>query len=146
MYSHHLCNMRTSLIALYNALFDLKYYLLRGRLSKSKSRPVVGFRPLVTSTGVFGINLSALVPILGSSEGGAQHNEQGNRTIMLYHSHLAIEFYNFKFRRNLWYLEGRIRGAIHAGPAPRSKRHKSLGTRKPRRTATNISPYHDSQF
>ena len=46
---------------------------------------------------MFGINLSTLVPIVGSFEGGAQHNEQGNRTIMLYHSHLAIEFHNFKF-------------------------------------------------
>ena len=26
--------------------------------------------------------------------------EQGNQTIMLEHSHLAIEFYNFKFRRS----------------------------------------------
>ena len=41
---------------------------------------VVGFSPHATSAGVFGINLSALVPILGSFEGGAQHNEQGNRT------------------------------------------------------------------
>ena len=61
---------------------------------------VVGFYPHATSAGVFGINLSSLVPILGSFEGGAQHNEQGNRTIMLEHSHLAIEFYNFKFRRS----------------------------------------------
>ena len=75
---------------------------------------VVGFSPHATSAGVFRINLSALVPILGSFEGGAQHNEQGNRTIMLEHSHLAIEFYNFKFRRSPWYLEDRVRGAIHA--------------------------------
>ena len=59
---------------------------------------VVGFDPHATSVGVFGINLSALVPILGSFEGGAQHNEQGNRTIQLYHPHLAIEVYNFKFQ------------------------------------------------
>ena len=51
---------------------------------------VVGFCPHATSAGVFGINLIALVPILGSFEGGAQHNEQGNRTIMLYHFHLAV--------------------------------------------------------
>ena len=75
---------------------------------------VVGFYPHATSAGVFGINQSALVPILGSFEGGAQHNEQANRTIMLYHSHLAIEFYNFKFRKSPWYSEGRIRGAIDA--------------------------------
>ena len=75
---------------------------------------VVGFCPRATSAGVFGINMSALFPILGSFEGGAQHNEQGNRTIMLEHSHLAIEFYNFKFRRSPWYSEDRVRGAIHA--------------------------------
>ena len=34
---------------------------------------------------------------VGSFEGGAQHNEPGNRTIMLEHSHLVIELYNFKF-------------------------------------------------
>ena len=67
---------------------------------KSESWPVVGFFPHVTSTGVFGINLSTLVPIVGSFEGGAQHNEQGNQTIMRYHSHLAIEVYNFKFWRS----------------------------------------------
>ena len=61
---------------------------------------VVGFCPHATSVGVFGINLSTLFPILWSSEGGAQHNEQGNQTIMRYHSHLAIEFYNFKFLRS----------------------------------------------
>ena len=59
---------------------------------------VVGFCPHDTSARVFGINLSALVPILGSFEGGAQRNELGDRTIMLEHSHLAIEFYNFKFQ------------------------------------------------
>ena len=54
--------------------------------------------------------------------------------IVLEHSHLAIEFYNFKFRRSPYYSEDRIRGAIHAFvghyPVLRSKRHKSLGTRK----------------
>ena len=54
---------------------------------------VVDFCPHATSAGVFGINMSALFPILGSFEGGAQHNKQGNRIIMRYHSHLAIEFY-----------------------------------------------------
>ena len=58
---------------------------------------VIVFSPHATSAGVFGINLSALFPILWSFEGGAQCNEQGNQTIMLEHSHLAIEFYNFKF-------------------------------------------------
>ena len=61
---------------------------------------VVGFCPHATSAGVFGINLSALFPIVGSFEGGAQHNEPGKRTIMLEHSHLAIELYNFKFQRS----------------------------------------------
>ena len=81
---------------------------------KSEIWQVVGFSPHATSAGVFGINLSALFPILGSFEGGAQHNEQGNRTIMLEHSHLAIEFCNLKFRRRAWYSEDRVRGAIHA--------------------------------
>ena len=61
---------------------------------------VVGFDPHATSARVFGINLSTLVPIFWSFEGGAQHNEQGNQTIQLYHSHLAIEVYNFKFWRS----------------------------------------------
>ena len=52
--------------------------------------------PLVLGCSV--INLCALFPMFGSFEGGAQHDEPGNRTIMLEHSHLAIELYNFKFR------------------------------------------------
>ena len=64
---------------------------------KCKRWPVVGFCPHATSAGVFGINLSTPFPIVGSFEGGAQHNEQGNRTIMLYHSHLAIEVYILNF-------------------------------------------------
>ena len=67
---------------------------------KNERWPVVGFCPHATSARVFGINMSALFPIVGSFEGGAQHNEPGNRTIMLEHSHLAIELYNFKFRRS----------------------------------------------
>ena len=55
-----------------------------------ESWPVVGFCPHVRSTGVFGINLSTLYPSFGSFEGGAQHNEPGNQTIGLYHSHLVI--------------------------------------------------------
>ena len=58
--------MRTSLFALYNALFDFKYYLLCGCLSKSESRPVVDFRPCVTSTGVFVENPNTLYPNLWS--------------------------------------------------------------------------------
>ena len=64
---------------------------------KSESWPVVSFYPHVTSTGVFGVNLNTLYPNLGSFKGGVQRNEPGSRTIMLYHSHLAIEFYNFNF-------------------------------------------------
>ena len=67
---------------------------------KSESWPVVGFCPHVICTGVFGINLSTLYPNFGSFEGGVQHSEPGNQTIKLYHSHLAIEVYNFKFRRS----------------------------------------------
>ena len=67
---------------------------------KSERWLVVGFCPHATSARVFGINLSTLVPIFGSFEGGAQRNEQDNQTIMLYHSHLAIELSNFKFWRS----------------------------------------------
>ena len=57
---------------------------------KSESWLVVGLCPHVASTEVFGINLITLYPSFGSSERGAQHNEPGNQTIGLYHSHLAI--------------------------------------------------------
>ena len=67
---------------------------------KSERWQVVGFSPHATSAGVFGINLSTLYPNFGYFEGGVQRNEPGNRTIRLYHSHLAIEVYNFKFRRS----------------------------------------------
>ena len=80
----------------------------------SKRWQVVGFCPRAASAEVFGDDLSALFPMFGSFEGGAQPNEQGNQTIMHEHSHLAIEFYNFKFRRSTWYSEDRVRGAIHA--------------------------------
>ena len=95
-------------------LFEFKILPYFRLFIKSERWLVVGFCPHATSAGVFGINLSTLVPIFGSFEGGAQHNEQGNQTIMRYHSHLTIEFYNFKFRRNPWYSEDRVRGAIHA--------------------------------
>ena len=94
-------------------LFEFKILPSVRLFIKSERWLVVGFFPHAMSAGVFGINLSTLVPIFGSFEGGAQRNEQGNWTIMLYHSHLAIEFYNFKFRRSPWYSEGRIQGAIH---------------------------------
>ena len=75
---------------------------------------VVGFCPRAASAGVFGDKPERFSPMFGSFEGGAQPNEQGNRTIMREHSYLAIEFYNFKFRRSPWYSEDRFRGAIHA--------------------------------
>ena len=81
-------------------LFEFKILPSMRPFIKFERWQVVGFSPHATSAGVFGINLSALFPILGSFEGGAQRNEQGSRTIMLEHSHLAIEFYNFKFRRS----------------------------------------------
>ena len=84
----------------YATLFEFKILSSIWLFIKSERWLVISFCPRATSAGVFGINLSTLVPIFGSFEGGAQHNEQGNRTIMLYHSHLAIEFYNFKFWRS----------------------------------------------
>ena len=56
--------------------------------------------PMPLVLGYSGISLSTLFPIVGSFEGGAQHNEPGNQTIMLEHSHLAIEHYNFEFWRS----------------------------------------------
>src|SRR4051812_1623666 len=87
------CALKTCSCALKQYVLNLKYYFLCGRLSKIERWPVVGFCPHATSAGVFGINLSSLFPMFGSFEGGAQHNKQGNRTIMLEHSHLAIELY-----------------------------------------------------
>ena len=114
--------------------WNLKYYLLCGCLSILRDGESSASAPVPLVLGCSGINLSALFPMFGSFEGGAQPNEQGNRTIMREHSHLAIEFYNFKFRRSPWYSEDRIRGAIHAFighyPVLRSKRRRSLRTRK----------------
>src|SRR4051812_26609292 len=115
---------------------------------KSERWRVVGFSPHATTTGVFGINLSTLFPILGSFEGGAQHDEQGNQTIMRYHSHLAREFYNFKLAKPLVFgipSSGRYARLGRTKPTPRSKRHKSLGTRN-LSNSDQLSPYHDSQF
>ena len=81
-------------------LFELKILPFVRPFIKFERWRVVDFFPHGTSAGVFGINMSALFPILGSFEGGAQRNERGTRTTMLEHSHLAIEFYNFKFRRS----------------------------------------------
>ena len=77
-----------------------------------ESWPVVGFCPHVRSTGVFGINLITLYPSFGSFEGGVQHNEPGNRTIGLYHSHLAIGALEKEGRCSPWCSEDRTRGSI----------------------------------
>ena len=93
---------------------------------------VLGFCPHATSARVFGINLSTLFPIIGSFEGGAQRNEQGNRTIMLYHSHLAIKVYDFKFLAKPLVFGGTNLGRYtrlsRTRPTPRPKRKKSLRT------------------
>ena len=81
-------------------LFEFKILPTVRLFINSERWRVVGFCPHATSAGVFGINLSALFPMMVSVEGGGQHNEQGNRTIMLEHSHLAIKLYNFKFWRS----------------------------------------------
>ena len=78
-------------------LFEFKILPSVRLFIKSERWLVIGVCHNAKSAGVFGINLSTLVPIFGSFEGGSQHNKQGNRTIMLYHSHLAIEFYNLNF-------------------------------------------------
>ena len=77
--------------------WNLKYYLLCGCLSILRDGKSSASAPVPLVLGCSGINLSALFPMFGSFEGGAQHNEQGNRTIMREHSHLAIEFYNLNF-------------------------------------------------
>ena len=79
-------------------LFEFKILPSVRLFINSERWRVIRVCPRAASAGVFEINLSALFPMFGSFEGGAQHNEQGNQTIMLEHSHLAIEFYNFKFR------------------------------------------------
>src|SRR4051812_8120419 len=93
------CNVKRVHLC-YATLFEFKILPSVRPFIKSKSWPVVGFCPHVTSTGVFGINLSTLYPNFGSFEGGVQHNEPGNRTIKLCHCHLTIEVYNFKFWRS----------------------------------------------
>ena len=99
---------------------------------KSESLPVVDFYPHVTSTGVFGVNLNTLYPNFGSFKGGVQRNEPGNQTIMLYHSHLAIEVYDFKFLAKPLVFGGPNLGCYtrlsRTRPTPRPKRKKSLRT------------------
>ena len=84
--------MRCAMLLEFEILPSVRLFINMRDGESSASAPM----PLVL--GCSGINLSALFPMFGSFEGGAQPNEQGNRTIMREHSHLAIEFYNFKFR------------------------------------------------
>ena len=100
MHQGYYISMNTIMLSfvMLNKVISIIYCLLYKSLSSCaavlyinpESWPVVGFCPHVRSTGVFGINLSTLYPSVGSFEGGAQHNKPGNRTIGLYHSHLAI--------------------------------------------------------
>ena len=100
MHQGHYVSMNTIMLSfvMLNKVISIIYCLLYESLSSlaavlyinPESWPVVGFCPHVGSTGVFGINLITLYPSFGSFEGGVQHNEPGNRTIGLYHSHLAI--------------------------------------------------------
>ena len=90
MHQGHYISMNTIMLSfvMLNKVISIIYCLIFEKNSSCaavlyinpESWPVVGFCPHVTSTGVFGINLSTLFPIVGSFEGGAQHNEQGNRT------------------------------------------------------------------
>ena len=79
-------------------LFEFKILPSVRPFIKSESWPVVGFCPHVASTEVFGINLVTLFPVLGPSKEVFSTTNKATGLIMLYHSHLAIEFYNFKFR------------------------------------------------
>ena len=79
-------------------LLNLKYYFLCPFIKKLRDGQSSASAPMPLVLGCSVINLSALFPMVGSFKGGAQHDEPGNRTIMLEHSHLAIELYNFKFR------------------------------------------------
>ena len=79
----------------FKILFSLRPFIKKLRDGQSSASAPM---PLVLGCSV--INLYTLFPMFGSFEGGTQHYEPGNRTIMLEHSHLAIELYNFKFRRS----------------------------------------------
>ena len=109
-------------------IYCLLYEILSSRGAvlyiNAESWPVVGFYPRVGSTRVFGINLITLYPSFRSFEGGVQRNEPGNRTIGLYHSHLAIGALEKEGRRNPWCSEDRTRGSISTSteerPIPRT--------------------------
>ena len=122
MYQGHYISMNTIMLSfvMLNKVISIIYCLLYKSLSSCaivlyinpESWPVVGFCPHVGSTGVFGVNLITLYPSFGSFEGGVQHNELGNRTIGLYHSHLAIGALEREGRRCPWCSEDRTRGPI----------------------------------
>ena len=61
-------------------LFEFKILPIVWLFIQSERWLVLSFYRHATSAGVFEINLSTLVPMFGSFDGGAQHNEQGNRT------------------------------------------------------------------
>ena len=84
---------------------------------------VVCFCPHATSARVFGINLSALVPILGPSREALSTTNKAIGLIMLYHSHLAIEFYNFKF---------------HEAPSIRKTEFGVLSTPRPDKASSSL--------
>ena len=92
----HYISMNTIMLSfvMLNKVISIIYCLLCKILSSCVAvlyiNPESWRVPHVGSTGVFGINLITLYPSFGSFEGGVQHNEPGNRTIGLYHSHLAI--------------------------------------------------------
>ena len=100
MHQGNYISMNTIMLSfvMLNKVISIIYCLLYKSLSSCvavlyinlESWPVGGFYPHVGSTGVFGINLITLYPSFGSFEGGVQHNEPGNQTIGLCHSHLAI--------------------------------------------------------
>ena len=56
-------------------------FSVRPFIKKLRDGQLLASAPMPLVLEVFGINLSALFPIVGSFEGGAQHNELGNRTI-----------------------------------------------------------------
>ena len=124
MHQVHYISMNTVLLSfvMLNKAISIIHCMLYESLSSCaavlyinpESWPVVGFCPHVGSKGVFGINLITLYPSFGSFEGGVQHNEPGNRTIGLYHSHLAIEALEKEGRRSPWCSEDCTRGSISA--------------------------------
>ena len=87
--------MKTCFVCAMQRLFEFNILPSVWLFIQSERWLVLGFCPHATSAGVFGINLSTLVPMFGFFEGGAQHNEQGNRTnnaLSLSLSHRILKF------------------------------------------------------